>query len=294
MPGSRLPLDPRAVLRIVREVRAEADRARTLVLAGAPGPSFELAARLGEGGDGSALSEVTDRRLGEDDLAGAAALIYCVERAPGREDEPALRAAARAGVPVVCVLVGAATTVPRVPYVYTTDVVPTGGADVLPFERVAERIAVRLGERGPAVAARLPVLRGPICVEIVRRASRHSGLVGAAFFVPGADYPVLALNQARMILRLAAAHGLELDRERALELAAALGLGLGVRALAREATGLLPGPGWAYKGLLAYSGTRVIGEAAITRFSSLREENLTREPRAGREAGKGRAVRSGS
>ena len=265
MPAPRLPLDPRALLGIVREVRTEAGRAGRLVVAGAAGASAELAAKLGEGGDASALHAVAGRRLGEGDLVGAAAFLYCVERTPGPEDDEALRAAARAGVPAVCVLVGAAADVPRVPYVLATDVVPTGG-EPLPAERVAERIAARLGEQGAALAARLPALRGPVCAEIVRRAARQSGLAGAAFFVPGADYPVLARNQARMVLRLATAHGLELDRERAVELAAALAVGLGVRALAREASGLLPGPGWAYKGLLAYTGTRAIGEAAVARF----------------------------
>ena len=262
----RLRLDPRALLGSLREVRTEAGRAALLVVAGAAGPSAELAAKLGEGGDASALHAVAGRRLGEGDLAGAAALLYCVERTPEREDDQALRAAARAGVPAVCVLAGAAADVPRVPYVLATHVVPTGGAEPLPVERVAERIAATLGEQGAALAARLPALRGPVCAEIVRRAARQSGLVGAAFFVPGADYPVLARNQARMVLRLATAHGLELDRERAVELAAALAVGLGVRALAREASGLLPGPGWAYKGLLAYTGTRAIGEAAVARF----------------------------
>ena len=261
----RLPLDPRAVLGVVKEVRAEAAGTGSLVIAGAPAPSRELAARLGEGGDG-ALRDLGGRRLGVDDLAGAAAHLFCIERVPVQEDEKALRAAARARVPVVCVLVGAGTSVPRVPYVYATDVVPTGAGGLLPLERVTARLAAMLGARGPAVAAHLPVLRGPICADIVRRASRQSGLVGAAVFVPGADFPVLARNQARMLLRLAVAHGLELDRERAVELAVALGAGLGVRAFAREASVLLPGPGWAYKGLLAYSGTRAIGEAAIAWF----------------------------
>ena len=265
MGGRRLPIDPREVIGIVREVRAEAERSGPLVLAGAPAPCRELVAWLGDDG-GGAFRDVAGRRLTAADLEGAAALIFCIERAPGPEDEEALQAAAASGVPAVCVLVGAGTVVPRVPYVYATDVVPTARGGLLPFQRVAARLAVRLGERGPAVAARIPVLRGPICAEIVRRASRQSALVGAAVFVPGVDFPVLARSQARMLLRLAAAHGLELDRERAAELAVALGAGLGIRALAREATGLLPGPGWAYKSLLAYSGTRAIGEAAVGWF----------------------------
>src|SRR5204862_7161481 len=90
--------------------------------------------------------------------------------------------------------------------------------------------------------------------------------VGAAVFVPGADMPVLTLNQIRLVLRIADAHGFEVDRERIPELLAVLGSGFGFRALAREALGAIPVAGWALKGAVAYGGTRALGEAAVRYF----------------------------
>jgi uncharacterized protein (DUF697 family) len=87
-------------------------------------------------------------------------------------------------------------------------------------------------------------------------------------FVPGDDLPVLALNQLRLVLRIAAAHGERMDRERLPEIAATLGAGLGFRALARELQALLSGARWAVQGAVAYAGTRALGEAAVQWFDA--------------------------
>jgi uncharacterized protein (DUF697 family) len=85
--------------------------------------------------------------------------------------------------------------------------------------------------------------------------------------VPGADLPVLALNQVRMLLLLDQAYGLELDpRERLPEIVAAVGAGLGLRTVARELLDFVPVAGWAVKGGVAYAGTRALGEAATRRL----------------------------
>ena len=126
---------------------------------------------------------------------------------------------------------------------------------------------MRVGEGGAPLAARLPVLRRAVCDRIVASFARKNGLAGAAIFVPGADLPVLALNQVRMLLLLDQAYGLELDpRQRLPEIVATVGAGLGLRALARELLDLVPVAGWAVKGGVAYAGTRALGEAAIRRL----------------------------
>jgi uncharacterized protein (DUF697 family) len=94
-------------------------------------------------------------------------------------------------------------------------------------------------------------------------------VLGAAVFVPGADLPMLTLNQLRLLLRLEQAYGLDVDpRERLPELAATLGAGLGLRALARELLDRVPVAGWAVQGAVAYAGTRALGEAAIRRLEA--------------------------
>jgi uncharacterized protein (DUF697 family) len=47
------------------------------------------------------------------------------------------------------------------------------------------------------------VLRRAICEELIRKFSRQNAIVGVAVFVPGADLPVLTLNQVRLVLRIA-------------------------------------------------------------------------------------------
>jgi uncharacterized protein (DUF697 family) len=72
-----------------------------------------------------------------------------------------------------------------------------------------------------------------------------------------------------MVLRIAHAYGLELDRERAAEILGVIGAGFAFRTVARELLDLVPVAGWAVKGTVAYSGTRAIGEAAV-RYSEAR------------------------
>ena len=74
---------------------------------------------------------------------------------------------------------------------------------------------------------------------------------------------MLTLNQIRMVLRICAAYGLEVDNQRAPEILATIGAGLGLRALARELLDLVPFAGWLLKGAVAYAGTNALGEATV-------------------------------
>ena len=72
-------------------------------------------------------------------------------------------------------------------------------------------------------------------------------MIAAAVFIPGVDMPILTLNQARLVLRIALAHGESIDNKRALELLGVVGAGFGFRAVARELLDLVPVAGWALK-----------------------------------------------
>jgi uncharacterized protein (DUF697 family) len=108
----------------------------------------------------------------------------------------------------------------------------------------------------------------PVCEHLVASFARKNALVAAAVWIPGADLPILALNELRLVLRVAQAYGVESVRDRLPELAATLGAGFGLRALARELLDLIPGAGWVLKGAVAYGGTRALGEAACLRFAA--------------------------
>jgi len=254
-----LPLKPAAVLGLIKEIRASREGEKPLAVGGAKELAAALRRELTRGGVAEAVREGSPE--------GAAALVYVIAGDVDEEDERALRDAKRAGVPIVAVLAGhAAAQTPTVPYVHASEIVTVPSGAGFPVDRIAHALARTLGEQATPLAARLPVLRRPVCDQLISRFSRQNGLIGVAVFVPGADLPVLTLNQIRLVLRIADAYGFEIDRERVPEVLGVIGSGLGLRALAREALGAIPIAGWAVKGAIAFAGTRALGEAAVRYF----------------------------
>jgi uncharacterized protein (DUF697 family) len=255
-----LPLRPAAVYGVIRELRSAAAAERPLVVAGAPELVSVIRRELTRGGVAEAVRE-------QGPIDGAAALVYVLAGEPDEDDLRVLRAAEKARLPSVCIVVGpGGAEAPDPPYVPAGNVVRVGSGTGPPVEEIAQVLARSLGERGTALAARLPVLRRPVCRELIRRCARQNAAIGAAAFVPGADLPALTLNQLRLVLRIADAHGFEIEAERLPEVLGVIGGGLGFRALAREAMGAVPVAGWLVKGAIAWGGTRALGEAAVRYF----------------------------
>jgi uncharacterized protein (DUF697 family) len=273
----RLPVKPLVVYNLVKEIRTAVEDFRPLLVAGASATARKVVEALVAGGDEQAVRNLSDGSPTAYDIEGAEVLLYVIEGDSATpEDERILRLADRHDVGIVCLLATATADPPDVPYVLATDVIVLRPGQELPLERLVERVADRLGEKSYVLAAKLPVIRNAVCEEIVRGFARTNGILGAAIFVPGADLPVLTLNQIRMVLRLAAAYGEQIDRERAVELLAVVGAGLGFRAVARQALILVPGPGWAIKGGVAYAATRTLGQAAIAYFEGGGQKRVRR------------------
>ena len=53
------------------------------------------------------------------------------------------------------------------------------------------------------LAARLPALRRGVADALIARVARQNAAIAAAVFIPGVDFPVLTLNQLRLVLRIA-------------------------------------------------------------------------------------------
>jgi uncharacterized protein (DUF697 family) len=270
--GSKLPLAPFAVYKLVKELQA-ADEAGPLAVGGARELAGVLRRELARGAAPGAVVDGASP-------ARAAALVHVLAGEPTEDDERTFREAHRAGVPVVCVLADPAAD-GRVPHVLATDVVRVAPGSGFPVDDIGVRVAQRLGDEGPALAARVPVLRRAVCDALIARASRQNGIVGAAVFVPGADLPVLTLNQLRLVLRIGLAHGVEVDVQRWPEILGVILGGLGFRAAARQLLGIVPVAGWAVKGAVAYAGTRALGEAAV-RYFDLQPSGLNSEVSTGR------------
>lgn len=269
-PKSKLPVAPATVVALLRELRAGADSDAPLVVAGGGELAGALRRELVRGGVASAVRD-------EGALPGAAVLVYVLVGAARDADVGVLKRASLSHVPIVVVITGPEGESERdPPYVLAENVVRVRPGSGFPIDEIARAIARVLGERATSLAARLPVLRDAVVDRLIAQFCRQNGVIGVAVFVPGADFPILTMNQVRMLMRIADAYGFELDRERIPEVLGVVGSGYGFRAVARSLLGVVPIAGWAVKGGIAYGGTRALGEAARRYFES--KAAVTRVP----------------
>jgi uncharacterized protein (DUF697 family) len=260
-----LPIKIGPLLGVVRELGKLEDR--PLLVDGVL--ADELARALSAGGDSWAI-----RRGGPP--KDVEALVYAIGNTITEEDERALKAAHRARVPTIVVATGR-NAPKRIPFVLATDIVRAPPGHGVPVAAIADALADKLGEEATSLARHLPRLRPAIVQNLIESFSRKNGLVAVAIFIPGADLPVLTVNQLRMVLRICAAYGLEVDRQRIPEILATVGAGFGFRFVARELLGFVPVAGWVVKGLVAYAGTRTLGEATV-RYCDVRTGGATAAP----------------
>jgi uncharacterized protein (DUF697 family) len=259
-------LSPMAVWSLLREAKSGLESTGPLQVSGVL--AEQLTRQLAEGAAPGVVR--TSGRVEE-----AAALIRVLAGPPSEEDQRELRAANRARVPIVAVQTSGEADI-DVPYVLATDVVVCPPGEGFPIDEIARVLAARLDEQATPLAARVPVLRDAVCDHLVETFARKNAILGVAIFVPGADFPVLTLNQLRVVLRLASAHGVEVDQSRLPEILATIGAGLGFRSVARQLLGAVPFAGWAVKGAIAYAGTRAVGEAARRYFASIAQPDPSR------------------
>jgi uncharacterized protein (DUF697 family) len=255
--------------RLAQELKSPPHDPRPLVVGGARELAAVLRRELARGAAPGAVRE-------DDAPEGAVVLVYVLGREPTEEDEKALKRARKARVPIVAVVAGPASRDLSLPYVLATDIVRVGAGEGFPVDEIAQAVAECLGDKASSLAARLPVLRGPVSEQIVRSFSRKNAVVAAVVFIPGADLPALTVNQIRMLVRLGQVHGRGTGRELLPEAALTVGAGLGFRTVARALLDFVPVGGWAVKSAVAYTGTRALGNAAVWRLGN--EVDAERSP----------------
>lgn len=131
------------------------------------------------------------------------------------------------------------------------------------FERLGTWIVQNVPEKRLALARALPFLRHPLAVELAKQTTIQNAAIGVVFFVPGADMPLIALNQAKMVLQIAAVYGKPMNKERLGEIFAVMAGSFGCRAVARQVIARVPLLGWAVKPAVAAGGTMAMAIAAI-------------------------------
>lgn len=132
--------------------------------------------------------------------------------------------------------------------------------------RMGEWVVEACHAKRLAFALAFPFVRRPLSADAVNATSAQNAGIGLVMFIPGADLPIMTLNQAKMLLQIAAAYGEPMSIDRVKELAAVVGGAFAFRALARQVVGLVPALGWVVKAAIGYSGTQAMGRAAIEYF----------------------------
>lgn len=136
------------------------------------------------------------------------------------------------------------------------------------LERMGSWIVAACRDKRLAFALAFPFVRRPLSLEAVGATAMQNAGVGLVVLLPGADMPVMTLNQAKMLLQIAAAYGQPMTLARVKELACVVGGAFAFRSVARQVVGLVPALGWAVKAAIGYAGTEAMGRAAIEYFEA--------------------------
>jgi hypothetical protein len=229
---------------LAREARSVVQTARHELSPGSVGPIVVS----------GVLAEQLAKELGRDAAPGAVrahdgssvppaeVFVRIVAGAPSEEDEELVRAADRAGTPVVVVQLWPQAEWTR-PFVLSPFVVECRAGEGFPVREIADRI-FEASEQGPLLAARVPVLEEAISTGVVRQAVLRSLVLGVSASGNAAARPLLALEQVRMLARLRATTTGSAGPDEVPVVIAGVGVvlasGFVLRGVARAARGVLP------------------------------------------------------
>ena len=133
-------------------------------------------------------------------------------------------------------------------------------------DRMGAWVTAIFHEKRLAFAQAFDFVRKPLSLDSIKATSAQNAVIGFVAIIPGADLPLMTLNQAKMLLQIAAAYGQPMNAERVKELACVVGGGFACRSAARQLVGVVPALGWAIKAAVGYSGTQAMGRAALEYF----------------------------
>lgn len=130
-------------------------------------------------------------------------------------------------------------------------------------ERMGAWIVSVCHDKRLALSIAFPFMRRALATDAVRATALQNAGVGLVSFIPGADLPIMTLNQAKMMLQIAAAYGRDVGAERLKELAAVVGGAYLSRTLARKLMEFVPVLGFLVRTGVAYGSTAAMGFAII-------------------------------
>ena len=102
--------------------------------------------------------------------------------------------------------------------------------------------------------AKLPQIR-----QIARRTAYENAVTGAIFFTPGADFPVMTLNQLKMLVEIGRAYGIAPDKQTVPEAVLVVASAFASRTFTRMLCKMFPLLSWFIKIVMGYLVTVVMG-----------------------------------
>ena len=133
-------------------------------------------------------------------------------------------------------------------------------------DRMGKWVVAVCRDKRLALAIAFPFMRRALAKDAVQATSLQNAGIGLVPLIPGADLPIMTLNQAKMVLQIAAAYGYEMDKSRIKELLPVVGGAYVCRALSRQLLELVPFLGFVIRPSVAYGGTAAMGYAIIEYF----------------------------
>ena len=121
-------------------------------------------------------------------------------------------------------------------------------------------------DKDTAFAANFPFMRIAAAMRSITSCALTNMATGALAFIPGSDFPVMALAQLGMMFDLAGMFGKPIAPERGYEAAGILAGGLACRAFARAAARQVPRMGFVVKALVGAAGTVAMGRALMALY----------------------------
>jgi uncharacterized protein (DUF697 family) len=146
---------------------------------------------------------------------------------------------------------------------------------------VATMLCKALKKQRLGLARAFAFIREPYAHVLAQETALRNTAVAVLPVVPGADLPVLTLNQAIMIVQIALAYGIRIDVARIKEALWLVASAYGCRTVARVLAGRIPLLGWAIRGGVGYSATMALGVAASAYYA---QQAAEQQPKPGLQA----------
>ena len=117
-------------------------------------------------------------------------------------------------------------------------------------------------------ASKFPFLRSKFATSLINTCAFENAGIGLIKIIPGADMPLMTLNQARMVLQLAAIYGYSIDEDRIIEIVALVLAAFAMRYLSdyvKKTSGI---KGFLVDGAAGFAATELLGNIAREYFAS--------------------------